>query len=329
MPVRKTETRIPSNLVPADLGEAAIAADGRSALVSYLTSPLSAGRENTYVLFVTDAALASSIASFEWSIDEQGAFPQSVQTDVGQLSYTTSGIGTIAVNVTFLDAGGAELGSVEILQEIGPVNAALETMIADAVEKPGPGGSNLDVIREMVNAYYFYYHAAQLKNPEPGDAFLRYLCGFIFDGVLKRSSSDRAALLDKCSDAIETKAQELAALATQGLGVCGVRLGLLAMTYPSTAPLPSWTELPKDANQNVLADEQLAEKLLGFSEADTIDLFNIVRFPKTNIEQCARIVEALRDKYFAGVTFDAILNGLSGAREQIIRSHYANGPIAM
>ena len=40
MTVRKTESRIPANFQASDLGEASVAADGRCALTSFVTSPL-------------------------------------------------------------------------------------------------------------------------------------------------------------------------------------------------------------------------------------------------------------------------------------------------
>ncbi len=122
MPVRKTETRIPAGVAASDLGEAVVATDGRCALVSFLTSPLTAGHQNTYVLFVTDAALAASIQSCEWLFAEDGAFPQTVQTTVGEASYTPANIGNMTIIVRFLDSGGAELGSLTLVQDIGPLN---------------------------------------------------------------------------------------------------------------------------------------------------------------------------------------------------------------
>ena len=62
--MRKTETRLPAGLQPADLGEAVASADGHCCLVSFITAPLAVNRENIYVVFVTDAGLAASVQSF-------------------------------------------------------------------------------------------------------------------------------------------------------------------------------------------------------------------------------------------------------------------------
>src|SRR4029453_429298 len=98
MAVRKTESRIPDGLTPADLGEAMVSADGRCALVSMISNPLVVGRENTWILFVTDDSLATEAESYEWSMAEEGAAAPVVQTsEHGEWSFrpTTAGHATL------------------------------------------------------------------------------------------------------------------------------------------------------------------------------------------------------------------------------------------
>jgi len=327
MGVRKTESRLPANFQASDLGEAVVAADGRCALVSFLTS-LTAGHENTYVLFVTDTALAASVQSYDWFFAEDGAFPQSLQTTVGQASYTPSNIGNMTVTVRVLDSGGTELGSLTLVQSIGSLNPTLEARIEAANNQPGPGASNPDVIREIVNSYYSFYQNVALKVPESGDSFKSYVCSFIFDSTSRKAPADRRILFDQLADALEGSADAFPAIAVEGVGVCRIRLGMLAMTFPAASPLLPWTELPEDVNQNAFADEQLRQKLVDFSENDKIDLLNISRFPKTNISHCANIIETLRDKYFPGTSFNDVLTGLSGTRAHWIARHYVAGPLS-
>jgi hypothetical protein len=328
MPVRKTETRIPAGSSASDLGESLVASDGRCALVSFLSSSLAPNQENTYVLFVTDVSLASSIDTYDWLFAEDGAFPQSVQTAVGEASYTPGTVGNLTVIVRALDSSGTEVANLTLIQDVGPLNPALEELVETAADNPGPGANNPDVLREVVNAYYSYYQNVALKVPESGDAFKRYVCSFIFDGTLKKTPDERGALLDQLANALENNPDAFPIIALEGVGVCGIRLALLAMTYPQASPLLPWTELPQDSNQNAFADEQLRQKLAALSDTDKIDIFNISRFPKTNITQCASIVETLRDKYFSGASFDDVLTGLSGTRAQWITMHYSKGPLA-
>jgi hypothetical protein len=328
MGVRKTESRIPQGLQPSDLGEAVTSADGHYSLVSFLSSPLAAGHENTYVLFVTDPGLAGSIKSYEWQIAEDGAFPVMMQTEIGEIIYQPTNAGNISITVSFKDAAAAELGSISIIQEIGPLNPALETLIGDAIDKPGPGASNLEGIREVVNDYYTYYQNVSLKVPEADDSFKRFICTFLFEGVLRNKHEDRKTLIDQLAAAVENNEEEFVTAATKGVGVCSIRLCLLAMIFPASSPLLEWSEIPEAPDKNAFADEQLRQKLAGISEENKIDLINIARFPKANVSQCSKIIEALRDKYFAGTSFTDVLTGMSGTREHWIIKHFSKGPLA-
>jgi len=59
MTVRKTENRIPADFQPSDLGEAGVTADGRAALISFVSTPLVVGREN--VQTGTDCGIGSRV----------------------------------------------------------------------------------------------------------------------------------------------------------------------------------------------------------------------------------------------------------------------------
>ena len=324
MTVRKTENRIPADFQAADLGEASIASDGRSALISFVTTPLVVSRENTYVAFVTDQTLSASAASFEWSVTENGGTPQVQTTDQGEFSYTPAAAGTVGLVVRILDDSKAEQAKLSLDQEVVAVNAELESLIADAQNQPGPGVSNPEVARELINDHNPYYQNVTLQAPESGDAFQQFLFGVVFDGALQRTAADRKQHLADLADSLNNGGADFASLAGKRSGVAGVQLSLLAMNLPS---MLDFTELPEPVDQRALAAEQLRESLAALDEEKRIDLFNLVRFPKSNIAQCARILEALRDRYFPGTNFNDVLTGMSGVRAQFIVRQFTEGPV--
>src|SRR5262245_36231503 len=118
MAVRKTESRVPANFQPSDLGQAVVASDGRCALVSFIPSPLVVNRENVYVVFVTDAALASSAQSFEWSFTENGGAPNTQTTEHGEFSYSPQSTGSLNLTLRILGAGNAEQASLALAQDV-------------------------------------------------------------------------------------------------------------------------------------------------------------------------------------------------------------------
>ena len=324
MAVRKTESRLPATFQASDLGEAVVAADARCALVSFITTPLVVGHENVYVVYVTDAALASSTQSFEWSIVENGSVPAVQNTDAGEFPHVPTGPGSLTLEVRILGAGNAELATLSLTQQIVALNFELETLIAEFKNQPGPGISNPDVARELINDHNPYYQDVKLQAPEAGDAFRRFVFSMVFDAALKRPASERKQHLQELAASLNGEGSDFATLAGKGAGVSGIRLPLLAMVLPG---MLTFTELPEANDQHALADEELRQALAALDEEKLLDLFSMVRFPKSNITLCGRILEALRDRYFAGTSFNDVITGLNGVRAQRIIQHFTQGPL--
>ena len=328
MAVRKTETRIPTGLAASDLGESFVAADGRCALVSFVTSPLVVNRENTYVVFVTDAGLAAQVHSFEWSFSENGGTATTQTTEVGEAVYSPQGTGSLSASVRILDGTSTEQASLSLTQAMVPLHPGLEAMIDAAKDDSGPTISDPDVARELVNDYNIYYQAVSPPTPETGDAFQQFVFSLLFEGASKRTPAERKELIEDLAGVLEsTNNDDFVNRTGEGVGVCNIRLPLLAMMPSSGPPLLPWTELPQPAAQNEYADEQLRQKFAALDESTLIDCFNLARFPKTNITQCAHVIGALRDHYFAGTNFSDVLTGMSGTRAFWIAMHFRQGPL--
>ncbi|MCM3870979.1 MAG: hypothetical protein ND895_09845 [Pyrinomonadaceae bacterium] len=314
---------MPANFKASDLGEAVVAADGGCALVSSIATPLVVGRENVYVVYVTDASLASSTQSFEWSLIENGGVPVLQNTDAGEFAHVPASLGSLILRVRILGAGNAELAALSLTQETVALNLELETLIAEITEQPGPGISNPDVARELINDHNPYYQDVKLQASEAGDAFRRFVFSTMFDAALKRTASERKRHLAELAASLNGEGSDFATLAGKGAGVSGIRLPLLAMVLG----MLTFTELPEANDQRVLADEELRQALAALDEEKLLDLFSMIRFPKSNISLCGRILEALRDRYFAGTSFNDLVTGLNGVRAQRIIQHFTQGPL--
>jgi hypothetical protein len=329
--VRDTERRFPPGLGAGDLGQSGVAPDGRCALISFATAPVVISRDNAYVLFVTDAALAAVANSFEWTFTENGALMRTESTDIGESRYQPSGLGALSVRVRLLDASKGEQAALSLDQEVVLPTAEVETAIAAGQNTPGPGAGEPAVLREAVYEHSAYYRHVAPRTPEPGDGLKRFVFGMVMDGVGRRTSSERRQHLARLAVAAADRPDEFARLAAAGAGVCNIRLALLAMAQPATPTGPAsflpWTELPETGPAHAFAEEDLRKKLGALSKDARIDLYNLTRFPKSNTAACARILEALRDRYFPGTTFDDVLAGLSGTRAHWIVRHYREGPL--
>jgi hypothetical protein len=306
------------------------AADGRCVLVSFVTGPIVVTRDNTYVLMVTDAALASVAQSFQWTFKENGTVKRSDTTDSGEIVYQPSTIGTLAVSVSALDASNTQQANISLEQQVVPPSAELEALISQAQNTPGPGVADPEIARELINEHSNYYQQVALQQPEAGDSFKRFVFSMVSSGATRHPPADRRQHLEDLATAVNDQPAAFAQLATTGAGVCNIRLLLLAMVLPQTpggAPFLPWQEMPDVNPQHASADEQLRQSLTALSEDSLIDLFNIVRFPKTNIAMCGRILESLRDRYFSGTNFNDVLTGMSGTRADWIVRNFLEGPL--
>jgi PKD repeat protein len=328
MAIRKTETRIPDGSAASDLGEAFVAADGRCALVSFITSPLVVNRENTYIVFVTDAGLAAQTQSFAWSFSENGGTAATQTTQIPEAAYSPQGTGSLNVTVTLMDAANAVQATLSLTQAMVPLHPGLEALISAATDQTGPTISDPDVSRELVNDYNLYYQAVALPTPEAGDSFQQFVFSFVYEGASRKSPADRKQLIENLAQALDSSAtDDFVNRTAEGVGVCNVRLPLLAMMPSSGSPLLTWTELPQPASQNEFADQDRRQKFAALDQTKLIDYFNLARFPKSNINQCAHIVAALRDHYFPGVNFNDVLTRMSGAPAFWIAMHFRQGPL--
>lgn len=325
MPIRKTESRLPAGFQPADLGEAVTSGDGHCCLVSFITAPLAVNRENIYVVFVTDAGLAGSVQSFEWTFTLDEGAPDTTTTDFGETSFTPSAEGSLTVKVRLLDAGSNEQANLSLTQQVGPLNEELEALITEAGNNPGAGMGNPDVLRELVNDHNPYYMNVPLQTPEAGDGFSQYLFSTVVDGALETKQDKRNDLLNEVAASINNTENDFVSAIAPGLGVAKVRMLLVLMLLPpSSVP---FTELPDTNAENAAADEQLRQQIAAMNEDDRIDLFNRVRFPKSNIMLCGKLLEAFRDKYFSGVSFDDVIQRMSGTMADWISLNYNKGPL--
>lgn len=325
MPARKTESRLPDGFTADDLGESAQAQENNAVIISFIRSPLVIARPNTYVVFVTDTAAATAASSYEWTFTENGGTPATETTSAGEFTYTPQAVGTLIVSVKVKGSDNSDKSSITLNQEIVQLNAELETLITNAADAPGPGIGNIDVARELVNDHNPYYQQVTLQAPEAGDGFKRFVFSMVSEGALQRNTQQRKSHLDELAASLNNGAGDFVTLAAEGAGVCRIRLALHAMVMPGGLP---WTELPDATSLRASADQELREGLAALDENKKIDLFNLVRFPKSNITQCGRILEALRNHYFAGANFNDVLTGMSGTRAHWISRHYKEGPIA-
>lgn len=324
MAVRKTEQRLPAGVTPAELGQAQ--GDARAALVSYHSSPTVVGRQQTYVVFVLDTALQSSVASYHWDI---GSDTQ--QTDAGVLVYAPTAEGDIDVNVSLRDGADTELVRLSLHQEVVPLNPELETMIA-ASDQVAPVAADPETSRELVNDVRVYIDDLAPRSADPDSSLNKLIFALAYAEAMAVPPADRTARTARMADALDqAAAASFVDQAEAGIGLCQLRPQVLGMFVSATPGGTDWLiaprEFPHDEDARATLQTALKNDLAQLDEARRVDLFNLLRFPKSNLRMAIQLTQALMAQYLPGDALPAILADETKAKTLI--AQFQEGPFAL
>jgi len=327
MPVRKTEARLPAlpGFTFADLGQSVVSAsDPGTVLVSFLSSPIAAERIQNYVVFVCNTAIAATIASYEWTITD--GTPHVINTTAGLCEYTPQNTGNLSVAVVLKTASNATVDTLTIQQTVVALNPALEQLI-DEQDKNIPTAAHPSITREIRNEFRIYTDNLVSASTDP--LFNKLNLSLAYASSMKVDQLKRNRLLEDAAAVINNNHHaDFLHLAENGIGCCRIRPQLLAMFLNkgnTNAPYIQVTELPVAAKAKATAVTGIKTDFNALDENDKIDLFNLLRFPKSSAKMCKLVLEKLKDRYYASMTLEALLAIKDRAKELI--THFETGPL--
>lgn len=323
MPVRKPERRIPPGFSADDLGEALLSPDSQCALVSFYSSPITQNRLQSYVVFLLDPALQNSVASYHWQAGDKTA-----NTEAGVWEQMPADVGSLTVNASLLDDGGAELRTLSLTQEVVAANAELETLIAqdDAVH---PIAGDPVTSREIINDLRAYMDILAPRNADSVSSLNRLLFAIAYVETLEQPAGQRNLNLERIAAAFaESDATTFVQDGAAGIGVCRIRPHALGMYLPVTPGgadffLPK-REYPIKKKDRLPVHNELLKNLQELASEKQIDLFNLLRFPKSNLKMAILLLQGLRAQYFPGDSLEAVIQ--DKAKTMALLDQFKNGP---
>lgn len=324
MPTRKTEQRLPANSTAADFGQSE--GDAAAVLISYHSSPVVKERAQTYVVFVLDAAMQTNAESYRWQIGSD-----TVDTSQGILEYAHTVEGNAQINVEIRDGASTVLKTLSLTQSVISPNAELEAMI-NTTDEVTPTAADPETSRELVNDVRVYIDELAPRALDSESSLNKLLFAIAYAEAMLVPPADRAAQAERLASALEEgTGAGFAEQAKNGIGLCQVRPAILAM-YRSATPggsdwLISRREFPGDAEARGTVQTELDTALAELDEARRIDLFNLLRFPKSNLNMAMQLLEALRNQYYPGQSLPSILADETKAKTLI--SQYKEGPFTL
>ena len=329
MPVRKTESRLPDGFTAADLGQSATAAGNtKIALVSFFSSPCALRQTQVYVVFV-DPAVASTVGKYDWTF-ANGPTPAQQQTDAGIAQFSPQSLGALTVTVKLKGSGGAVLHTITLSQQVLALNNDLEVLI-DQQESNVPGAAHPETSRELVNEIRGYIDA--LLPGAANEAYDKMLSSLAYARCLEREQFRRHADLERIAKIInDGNHKDFLSAAKDGFGICKTRPQVLAMFLKrqgAAQPYITLVELPDAKAKRPDAEKAIAKAFndaTKVTEEHKIDLFNLLRFPKSHVAMVKLVVDGLQAKYFASATVPQILKEKKKAAALL--TQFEAGPIA-
>lgn len=324
MAVRLTEKTLPPTTTAGDFGQAE--GDAAAVLISYHSSPIVKERTQTYVVFVLDAGLQGNVASYSWQVGSDTA-----ETDNGVFEYSHADEGDAQITVNLLDSGSAVVKSITMTQRVIPLNSELEDLIG-AADQTAPTAADPETSRELVNDVRGYIDELISRTADAQGSLNKLLFAVGYAEAMLVPPADRAAQLERLAGQLaDDDTVGFAEGASSGIGLCQVRPDVLAMYLSATPGGSDWLiprqEFPHDPSARGTVRDALEGALAGLDEAKRVDLFNFLRFPKSNLKMAMQFLEAMRTQYFSGQDLPSILADEKKANTLI--SEYKEGPFAL
>ena len=356
MAIRNTESRMPEGLEAQDLGQAVVK-DGNYALVSYFTSPIALSTTITYIVFVLNNATADT---YHWTFESipSSKIEESVPDPFdGLYRYTPKHLGTLKVKVEVI-ANGEKKSVLELEQEIVPLDSDLESLLAgkgsiqnfNVSISVGALGGNDRISREIVNnfrnyildtAYNFknYILPSSSSSPETSKIPPRFLAAIAYLAILRSKIKlfHREAVLEKAAN--ELNEDNPISFLFDPLGVCQIKPQVLAMAIkkPNITPektYTDWIEIPADGSKVRLTQTKIKSNFDNLEQNDKIDLFNLLRFPKSNIRMCEQLLFKLNERKLSdgtphrwgNLSREELLEKKNKTALEIIATEFFDGP---
>jgi hypothetical protein len=297
------------------------------ALVSYLTSPITKDSLNHYVLFVPNNDLARRIDRYQWEIHrslDAGVVPipvSSVSSKEGVFEYRPTEIGELTILVRLLASGGQVLGTVQMRQAVVPFSEEFEAMVKKlsttiargwwSDRQPDIQIGSAKFTNELANDLYRYIQdsVAQPIDGQPNQIPWQLLAAVAYREMFFSPKENitgtrwhkfhRTSELSQYRNYLNDTSWGLLDLEGWSLGVCQMQPQTLATALVNPVTQRPYTEFleedPARGEGALLSDQRLAA-YLALDLEERVDLYNLLRFPRSHLRMCNVYLQKLKDR---------------------------------
>ncbi len=323
MGIRKTEQQIPSGLSATDLGHAVSGPDGKTALISFNFNPIVLQRTQAYVVFVLENA--SDVETIEWSF-ENDDISETINTNVGYVEYQPQKVGHISIKATLKGPADETQETLKLQQLVVPPNTELEDLY-EQDEEVAPLAGNPETSREVINDYRGYMDELTPRDADNHSTLNRLLFAISYVEDMALPASERNSRLEQIAGSLDVDDSSLfAEEGLTGIGLCKIRPHILGMYLPVTPGGSDWYLERKefDLQDSLSASRELQKALTELPVEKQIDLFNLLRFPKSNLKMAIQILIELKEQYFPSEDWESLITNKD--KTKLLLDQFKRGP---
>ncbi|MEO1517702.1 MAG: hypothetical protein AAFV95_21950 [Bacteroidota bacterium] len=353
MPVTNTESRLPQGYKASDLGQATVSPSGYFALVSYLTSPILVNRINHYVLFVLDEDIRPDIDRYHWMVYGHNGYAylpihQEVTTE-GVFQYKPTAKQKIKVVVHPVDTQGTSYRPLELEHSVCVLSPLFGNLIAPLSQnyrtgrfgKPAIEIGNFEATNETANELYQYIldSLAEPINGQANEIPFELLTCIMYREMLfspksfaSYKSESRNAELDRHRAGLNgtwSWGDWRGSAEGNSLGVSQTQPQTLASMLINPSTGTTYTPFLQSTKAQNNGSQISANRLTNYKALpleDRIDLYNLLRFPKTCVRMANTVLLYLKNRSHRVPSHNAAT--LLGDQKalQVIATEYNIGP---
>jgi len=192
-----------------------------------------------------------------------------------------------------------------------------------------PQAGQPETSREVINDLRAYMDILAPRDIDPDSSLNRFLFAITYVEVMSLLAEDRNPALEEIASALDAdNADFFAEEGSKGIGICRIRPHILGMFLPQTAGGTDWfiakQEFPAEEEKRKELERSLLDEMIALPIEKQIDLFNLLRFPKSCLRMAMQLLEGLRAQYFAADNLPAIIN--DKPKTEILLGQFKEGP---
>jgi len=293
-------------------------------LISYLTSPVSIHSRNTYVVFL-NSDLSSKVKYYHWKASLKTNDGQIIDLNVEHdkeiaiFNYRFESYLPVIIEVILKDTNEETLKILQIIQECQISFKYLTKLLNNPVINEGKKyephniaiGGHLETTREVFYDLFRYIKHAYMTSEDENKIPINFLISVIYLSLLRAPNKYiydiSLATLNNFISAIRFREDDKL-ITHLNNGISPINSDIYDSVGVAQLSLPTFAMISEDTFIDDQISDSTFENFIKIPYEKKIHFFNLLRFPKSNIIQCYKLLNIFKNNKFSYLSTNDFAN---------------------